>query len=132
MKVENIEKFIYDNNIKCDDLGNVYVKVIEGGLQFFPIDNLEECIIITKEQLRGFLNDTLDYDATNNSFKEINLFTEEKKRIRELKKLLLDTDYQAIKYAEGILSEEAYSSIKTQRQSWRDEINYLEEVVVNG
>lgn len=48
-------------------------------------------------------------------------------RILELKKLLSDTDYIAIKYAEGLLSEEEYKSIKELRKSYRDEINTLEK-----
>ena len=48
-------------------------------------------------------------------------------RINELKKLLKDTDYQAIKYAEGLISENDYQPIKALRQSYRDEINMLEE-----
>lgn len=49
-----------------------------------------------------------------------------KKRITELKSLLKATDYQAIKYAEGFISETDYAQIKAQRQAWRDEINALE------
>ena len=48
-------------------------------------------------------------------------------RIVELKTMLFDTDYKAIKYAEGLISEEEYEIIKRQRQAWRDEINMLEE-----
>lgn len=47
-------------------------------------------------------------------------------QISELKKLLFDTDYQAIKYAEGLLTAEEYLPIKQQRQAWRDQINQLE------
>lgn len=47
--------------------------------------------------------------------------------IADLKAKLRNTDYQAIKYAEGLLSEEEYMSIKEQRQAWRDEINSLQE-----
>lgn len=47
-------------------------------------------------------------------------------QIAQLKKQLADTDYQAIKYAEGQISEQDYASIKEQRQAWRDEINELE------
>lgn len=50
-------------------------------------------------------------------------------RIAELKNLLAETDYQAIKYAEGHISESDYSEIKAQRQAWRDEINELETEV---
>lgn len=48
------------------------------------------------------------------------------KRIAELKKLLADTDYKAIKYAEGEILEEDYISIREQRRAWRAEINELE------
>lgn len=47
-------------------------------------------------------------------------------RITELKDKLRETDYQAIKYAEGWITAEDYEPIKTQRQAWRDEINTLE------
>ena len=47
-------------------------------------------------------------------------------RISELKSFLAATDYQAIKYAEGELTEEEYLPIKEQRASWRKEINELE------
>lgn len=51
------------------------------------------------------------------------------KLIFELKQKLADTDYQAIKFAEGVLSEAEYAPIKTQRQEWRDRINALESIV---
>lgn len=47
-------------------------------------------------------------------------------RIDELKNRLASTDYQAIKYAEGYLTEGEYAETKAQRQAWRDEINALE------
>lgn len=49
-----------------------------------------------------------------------------KKRIAELKALLQATDYQAIKYAEGFISEEDYLPIKQARQEYRNQINELE------
>lgn len=51
------------------------------------------------------------------------------KEIEELKQKLKDTDYQAIKFAEGFYSIEEYAPIKAQRQSWRDRINELEGVL---
>lgn len=48
------------------------------------------------------------------------------KKIDELKSKLAQTDYKAIKYAEGLISEQEYAPIKAQRQSWRDMINLLE------
>ena len=47
-------------------------------------------------------------------------------QINELKEKLRETDYQAIKYAEGLISEEDYAPTKKQRQKWRDKINELE------
>ena len=49
--------------------------------------------------------------------------------IVELKNKLAETDYQAIKYAEGFLGEEEYADMKGQRQAWRDRINELEAVI---
>lgn len=49
------------------------------------------------------------------------------KQIRELKKQLADTDYKAIKYSEGWLTDEEYAEVKTQREEWRSAINKLED-----
>lgn len=51
-------------------------------------------------------------------------------KIATLKQNLSDTDYQAIKFAEGWLTAEEYEPIKLQRQAWRDEINTLEQGVL--
>ena len=47
-------------------------------------------------------------------------------RIEELKSELASTDYKAIKYAEGWLTDDEYAPIKSYRQAIRDEINALE------
>ena len=47
-------------------------------------------------------------------------------KIANAKSKLVETDYQAIKYVEGFISETDYAPIKAQRQAWRDEINALE------
>ena len=46
--------------------------------------------------------------------------------IAELKAKLAATDYQAIKYAEGELSEKEYEPTRVQRREWRARINELE------
>lgn len=61
-------------------------------------------------------------------------YTEKQKaenKISELKQKLFESDYKAIKYAEGYLSEDEYAPIKNERQSWRDKINELEEKLKN-
>ena len=45
--------------------------------------------------------------------------------IQQLKKQLSDTDYKAIKFAEGQISESEYASVRAERQGYRDRINYL-------
>ena len=50
-------------------------------------------------------------------------------KISDLKRNLNRTDYQAIKFAEGFISEIDYADIKSQRQAWREEINSLEILV---
>lgn len=84
--------------------------------------------------------DDVYLDCVSNDFNEDLTFSIEKynarkqnensvKRINELKSLLAETDYQAIKHFEGYLTDYEYESIKTQRQDWRDEINELEKLV---
>lgn len=45
--------------------------------------------------------------------------------IEQLKAQLAETDYKAIKFAEGWLTAEEYAPIKAERQSLRDRINEL-------
>lgn len=56
---------------------------------------------------------------------------ESENKISQLKQNLSDTDYKAIKFAEGELTEEEYAETKAQRKSWRKEINKLEEELKN-
>ena len=51
------------------------------------------------------------------------------KRINELKGLLYSTDYKAVKFAEGELTEEEYAETRTLRRAYREEINQLEETL---
>ena len=74
-------------------------------------------------KVNGFLSQSLGKD--NNTTKQdiIN------RQLNKLKQQLSDTDYKSIKYMEGYISEEGYSSVKQQRQSWRDEINSFEQQI---
>ena len=47
--------------------------------------------------------------------------------IASLKKKLEETDYKALKYADGALSREEYEPVRKQRQKWRDRINEIEK-----
>ena len=48
------------------------------------------------------------------------------KEINELKAKLAQTDYQAIKFAEGWITADDYAPTKALRNSWRTRINELE------
>lgn len=52
--------------------------------------------------------------------------SEKELQIIALKSNLQKTDYEAIKYAEGLITEADYATIKAQRQAWRNEINTIE------
>ena len=49
--------------------------------------------------------------------------------IVELKKYLSDTDYKAIKFAEGEITESDYQEVKSQRHDTRVRINELESMI---
>lgn len=51
------------------------------------------------------------------------------REIAELKAKLSETDYKAIKYAEGKYTKEEYAPIDAQREAWRDRINELEAML---
>lgn len=51
------------------------------------------------------------------------------REIFELKEELNRTDYKAIKYAEGVMTDEEYQPTGIQRQAWRHRINELEEMI---
>lgn len=50
-------------------------------------------------------------------------------KILALKQQLKETDYKAIKYSEGWLTDEEYAETKVKRQHIREEINRLEQEI---
>lgn len=70
----------------------------------------------------------VEREMTEEEMRSLETFTPEM-QIQMLKKNLADTDYKALKFSDGALTEEEYASIRAQRQSWRDEINTLEEKI---
>ena len=73
-----------------------------------------------------FANEQTHYPEVRELEIAVDPIAEKQARIAELKHNLDETDYLAIKYAEGFISETDYAPIKAQRQAWRDEINALE------
>lgn len=98
---------------------------------FPPVEGKE--IIVSDAELEALGKHELCFELVNGRYTLVaNDPAEENKqngyreRIFELKKLLADSDYKAIKYAEGAISESEYMLTKAERQAWRDEINTLE------
>lgn len=95
-------------------------------------------IEITEEQRRQPLPDKYSYYAVENgefvikrktpseAETKADTITSINQQIRELQGKLFATDYQALKYSEGWITEEEYTEIKANRQSWRDAINQLQ------
>ena len=52
-------------------------------------------------------------------------------QINELKLKLKQTDYQALKYAEGEISTTEFAPVREQRRAWRAEINALEAEIAD-
>lgn len=98
--------------------------------QLMPLN--ENAIVITLEEFEGIKNRTKRFDLETMSVVDYDNSRDKRiaeihRRISELKSQLSSTDYQAIKYAEGIISEEEYLPVKELRQSYRLEINQLED-----
>ena len=72
------------------------------------------------------------YDPIVPEANELALRLEIMGEINLLKTQLAESDYKAIKYAEGWISETEYSEIKAERQAMRDRINELEAQLVNN
>ena len=78
---------------------------------YYCVENGKFCI-----KRRTPTEEELAKDAISNRNKEIS----------ELKAKLAQTDYQAIKFAEGWITAEDYAPTKALRNSWRTRINELE------
>ena len=104
------------------DLGEIDPSIIAGSLEVSDEDFNRSLSAPSHFKWR-IVNDEMvleRYEETPESeIKEI--------RVWELKRFLADSDYKAIKYAEGQITEEEFAPIRTQRQAWRDEINELEK-----
>ena len=83
---------------------------------YYCVDNGKFCI-----KRRTPTEEELAKDTISNRNKEIS----------ELKAKLAQTDYQAIKFAEGWITADDYASMKVDRYLWRKRINELEELI-NG
>lgn len=120
---------IYDNEGKVNNIvagQSNYEHLLETGNEFIYVDELpkydlyRQSLRVADKQLK-----VIDLEISPEREKTIQQI-ERSQRIAELKQKLANTDYQALKFAEGQTSIVEYEPIKNQRQRWRDEINELE------
>ena len=107
----------------------------------FDLDK-EPYILITEEERKQPIKNkygyyvvkdnkfTIEYRTPSDEEVENDRISEINSKIRDLKLKLSNTDYKAIKYAEGFISEDDYKSIKEERQGYRDRINELEQALI--
>ena len=76
----------------------------------------------------------LERDMTENELDILkhDLLNSAKETISTLKEQLSATDYKAIKYAEGWISEDDYAPVKALRQALRERINMLEQTITEN
>lgn len=102
-------------------------------LSYCILGGLPNSIETQKEFPSQFETQKFIYDKDNDEILNNPNYIENRQEIEteieSFKKMLNDTDYKAIKYAEGIIPEEEYKEIREQRQLWRNEINKLEEII---
>ena len=100
--------------------------------------DIEPYIEITEEERKQPLPDKYSYYCVDNgkfcikrrtpTEEELakDTISNRNKEISELKAKLAQTDYQAIKFAEGWITADDYAPTKALRNSWRARINELE------
>lgn len=82
----------------------------------YYINNIE----VSQEQARNLIPISITEERVD--LRQKNNF----ELVQEYKQKLRETDYQAIKYAEGLISETDYAPIKAERENYRKAINSLE------
>ena len=109
----------------------IVVNEINEIVSYCNVGNLENSIETIKTFPSKFDKGKFIYNKENDEILENPFYVEDRVskelEIIKFKKLLSDTDYKAIKYAEGFISEEEYTETKLQRQEWRNKINQIEK-----
>ena len=106
-------KGFYPDFVKYEKIPEPMIEVTE--------DTWHDCIAnigLRKVDLTSFA--IVEYTPTKT------LAEVQENKIAELKSLLAATDYQAIKFLEGELTDEAYASMKALRETWRLAINKIQ------
>lgn len=96
-----------------------YYKDKKGNHYAFKQSHEDDSLYLISEEE---FNQSIDIPELNDKLKAK---IEIEDKINELQAQLDSTDFKAIKFAEGLYTEEEYAPIKEQRQSLRNQINEL-------
>lgn len=94
----------------------------------FPFNEKAPYIITEEEPILlvdKIINGKVVRDSAAKEALDAKIF--KRKRIQQLKELLAASDFKAIKFAEGELTEEEFAPIRELRRAYREEINGLME-----
>lgn len=120
------------DGIQIDDLGNglSLVSLYKNAVTATNADGTQsitaDCYTLQMRTIDGLaaeIKDNFDYYWSKAQAVEAEIVRDNK--IAELQKLLDDTDYEAIKYAEGTITENQFANLKTAREAWRVAIREL-------
>ena len=102
-------------------------------VSYCVVGNLDNSIETIKEFPSEFSDRKFVYNKETDEILDNPNFIKNKVQIEneiaQYKKLLSDSDYKALKYMEGYLTEEEYAETRLQRQEWRNKINELEKIL---
>lgn len=97
------------------------------------VGNLDNSTETIKSFPSNFESKKFIYDKLNDEILENPNYIENRAeieaQIKDYKELLSNSDYKALKYMEGYLTDEEYAETKLQRQEWRNKINDLEKII---
>lgn len=111
------------NNGKVDIYFTDDIKQEDDGFSFFLYKTTTKETFDFENRLKNNLNGFKSVAITDTKTPIIN------KKIKNLKEELSKTDYKALKFIEGFITEEDYQETKEYRNSLRLQINELEEIL---
>lgn len=119
--------------LRADKLFIAHHEAIEAKSAVYG-DKIEVLPNGSKQNLKPLISPAVEAKEAWDEYEYIQVYvpyTEKDLAEREicvLKAKLAETDYQAIKFAEGEMTANEYAETKAKRASWRARINELEEV----
>ena len=103
-----------------DIITGIYSKKLFDDVIPYEVDNISKIHVGLDKFVNGsIVENTAAYEQEQENLRRYN-------QIQELKQHLAETDFQAIKFAEGELTEEEFAPVRAQRHAWREEIRRLE------